>query len=501
MCETLSVSQYVLRYRMIDPEKVAIDEGENQISYHHLGLMVDNLSLQLRSRGVLVGDEVILLADDELLLLVGILSVSAVGGVSIVLRRSMLSPLLKSQLSELNPKFFLSDRNNIKLGSIAQIQLSRFNLTHPIGVDGFENPSSFDSVPLNSLFSLVIGSGSTGRPKIIATDNQQEISLLKSRANALNLSSADHVASMTHVEFTAARRNILSAFISGCTVKLYSKKDDSNIFKLICSDVTVLSVPVISLYALEKMYSGHGKIFPNLRVLSASGSVVGEDIRNKTDNHLTKNLHVIYGTNELGYLTIAKPENWRGMPGSIGRAIEGVEVQIVDANGVVVQACQPGLMRFRKKDMKVEYLNSQEFTSSDLRDGWFYPNDVGSMDEAGNIIFLGRADDMMIFNGINIYPAEIESCLLNMPGIQDAVALPVPHLVHQDVPVCAVVLQNGFSLDPSVILNWSRQMLGTVSPKHVFIVDNIPRDAQGKLMRPQLRELLISRGYLPISGV
>lgn len=498
MLEPCNVSQFVLRYREIEPEKIAIDEGDTKISYRQLGLMVDNLAFRLKEQGVLDGDEVLLMAENELLLLVALLSVSAVGGISTVLRRSMLSPLLKEHLSDLNPKFLLTDYEKIKLGAINKILLRRSDFFSDYYFDKSDISKLIHSGDHlnNAVFSFVIGSGSTGGSKIFAVTNRQEISHLNSRIKAFVFSLNDHVATVTHIEFTAARRNIFSALSHGCTVKLFPKNNESYLYKLICSDVSILSVPVITLHELEKMYAHNKKIFPNLRILSAGGSLVSEDLRTKVDNNLTKHLHIIYGTNELGFLTLAKPEDWRGKPGSIGKAIEGVEIEIVNKNDLCVEPGQPGLIRLRKNNMIEEYINSPELTQRYVRGGWFYPNDVGSIDKLGNVKFLGRADDMMIFNGINIYPAEIESCFFKMPGIKDVVALPVHHSIHQDVPVCAVVLQDGFSLDQSVILNWGRQMLGTVAPKHVFIVENIPRDAQGKLLRPQLRELLLSKNFL-----
>jgi acyl-coenzyme A synthetase/AMP-(fatty) acid ligase len=108
----------------------------------------------------------------------------------------------------------------------------------------------------------------------------------------------------------------------------------------------------------------------------------------------------------------------------------------------------------------------------------------------GIVRFLGRADDMMIFNGINVYPLEIERSMRELAGIQDVAALPLRHPVHQDVPVCAVVLDEGSALSKAQILEWGRSALGTVAPKYVFIIDKIPRDDQGKLLRPQLRKIL-----------
>jgi acyl-coenzyme A synthetase/AMP-(fatty) acid ligase len=245
---------------------------------------------------------------------------------------------------------------------------------------------------------------------------------------------------------------------------------------------------VILLNELVRKLGGQTGLFPDLRILVTGGSIITEELRHSTDQLLTKYLHVVYGTNELGFLTVAPPDDWRTYPGSIGRPIEGVEMEIVDAHGMPVTDGQPGLLRFRKQVMMSEYLNAPDLTRRSFRNGWFYPHDVGSMGADGVVRFIGRADDMMIFNGINVYPLEIERSMRELPGIKDVAALPLRHPVHQDVPVCAVVLQEGSVLDKAQILAWGRSALGAVSPKHVFILDQIPRDDSGKLLRPLLRK-------------
>ena len=165
-------------------------------------------------------------------------------------------------------------------------------------------------------------------------------------------------------------------------------------------------------------------------------------------------------------------------------------MEVVDTHEMPVATGQPGLLRFRKSEMMTEYLEAPDLTQRSFRDGWFYPHDVGSVGSDGIVRFLGRADDMMIFNGINVYPLEIERSLRELAGIHDVAALPLRHPLHQDVPVVAVVLEEGSALNEAQIMAWGRSALGTVAPRLVFIVDKIPRDEQGKLLRPQLRQTL-----------
>ena len=132
------------------------------------------------------------------------------------------------------------------------------------------------------------------------------------------------------------------------------------------------------------------------------------------------------------------------------------------------------------------YLNDPESTRSCLIDGWFFPGDLGKMTPDGQLIHCGRADQMMIFNGINIYPAEIEQCVTRHPAVTDAAAFPLSSPVHQDVPVCAVVLLEGSTITEEHLLAYLQQRLGFRSPRRLIRLKAIPRNEQGKVIRHEL---------------
>jgi len=99
----------------------------------------------------------------------------------------------------------------------------------------------------------------------------------------------------------------------------------------------------------------------------------------------------------------------------------------------------------------------------------------------------------MIMNGMNIYPAEIERVVSGHPAIRDAAAVPIKHTVHQDVPACAISLRAGTSVTPQEMLEYVRQRLGARGPRFIVILEEIPRDEQGKLCRPELYQQLARR--------
>ena len=132
------------------------------------------------------------------------------------------------------------------------------------------------------------------------------------------------------------------------------------------------------------------------------------------------------------------------------------------------------------------YLNDPESTGRSLIDGWFYPGDLGKMTPDGQLIHCGRGDQMMIFNGINIYPAEIEQCVTGHPAVTDATAFPLKSPVHQDIPVCAISLKQGSAITEQELLAYLNERLGFRSPKRLIALKKIPRNEQGKIIRHEL---------------
>ena len=145
------------------------------------------------------------------------------------------------------------------------------------------------------------------------------------------------------------------------------------------------------------------------------------------------------------------------------------------------------MFRVKGKGVIEEYLNDDEATQRSFKNGWFYPGDLGKITKDGQLIHLGRADHMMIFDGINIYPAEIEQVITSHPLVMDAAVMPLNSHVHQDIPVCAVVLRkDALEITEKELLDFTYSHLGNRSPHRVIKIEQIPRTVQGKLIRMQL---------------
>ena len=172
---------------------------------------------------------------------------------------------------------------------------------------------------------------------------------------------------------------------------------------------------------------------------------------------------------------------------NVGVAVDGVEISIVDESFRPVPAGAKGsiAIRFASRPLRVARLDVNKEWVSEVRHGYFMPGDIGYVSPNGNLIFECRADDLMIFDGINIDPREIESVLEAHPAIAEAAAFPVASVVHGAIPVAAVTLRMPVSGNPDLV-DYCRLRLGARAPRHVVVLASLPRNQFGKILKREL---------------
>jgi malonyl-CoA/methylmalonyl-CoA synthetase len=127
----------------------------------------------------------------------------------------------------------------------------------------------------------------------------------------------------------------------------------------------------------------------------------------------------------------------------------------------------------------------EEFTA----DGWFRTGDVGRIDERGYVTIVGRSKDLIISGGYNVYPAEIEGYINDMPGVAESAVIGVPHADFGEVGVAVVVARPGARLDPEELVGTLKSQLANFKiPKRCFVVPELPRNTMGKVQKNVLRE-------------
>jgi len=185
--------------------------------------------------------------------------------------------------------------------------------------------------------------------------------------------------------------------------------------------------------------------------------------------------------------------------GTCGYERTGMEVQIQDEQGRAVAPGETGEICVCGVAVFAGYYDNPEANRKAFRNGWFRTGDLGHMDAEGFVYITGRATDMYISGGSNVYPREIEEKLLTHGAIAEVAILGVPDRMWGEVGVAVCVLRPGVTLDEAGLIAWlqdkgSRYKL----PKRVFFWDEIPKSAYGKLAKKDIRAEMERRGLLPL---
>jgi fatty-acyl-CoA synthase len=208
-------------------------------------------------------------------------------------------------------------------------------------------------------------------------------------------------------------------------------------------------------------------------------------------DHFGDILFNFYGATETGLVTLAKPPDLHAAPGTIGRVVPGNDVRLLDPQGRDVPEGEVGELYVRSTMLVSGYHDDPESTRASMRDGFFSVGDLARRDHEGRYFLEGRARDMIISGGVNVYPAEVEAVLEQHRGIAEAAVVGVDDAEWGERVRAFVVRAPGAdaaSLDEDAVRAWCRERLaGPKRPRDVVFVDALPRNATGKVLKRELR--------------
>jgi acyl-CoA synthetase (AMP-forming)/AMP-acid ligase II len=223
-----------------------------------------------------------------------------------------------------------------------------------------------------------------------------------------------------------------------------------------------------------------GRLPPATRVLVAGGRVTAPTRRLLLER-VGDAVAITYSMQECGSIARVVERDPDAVTETVGVPHDGVALQLVDADGRPVPRGETGEVRVRVPGMASGYLDDDHATATKFRDGWFQPGDLATLSPDGALTVHGRADDVMVMNGIKIAPAEIERMFERHPAVKAVAAFPLPSEVHGQIPVAAVELADGATADERELEAYARDALGLRAPRRVRIVGALPATPQGKV--------------------
>ncbi len=199
-----------------------------------------------------------------------------------------------------------------------------------------------------------------------------------------------------------------------------------------------------------------------------------------------------YGMSETVMLTSNpyRREDGERRAGTVGRALPGVQLRVHDDKGQLCRSGEVGGIEVKGPNVFKGYWRMPEKTAEEFTpDLWFKTGDVGKIDDTGVVSIVGRSKDLVISGGYNVYPAEVEALLNEMPGVAESAVIGVPHADFGEAVVAVLVPKPGAALDGAALITALKDCIANFKvPKRVFIEPELPRNAMGKVQKNLLRE-------------
>ncbi|MCC6553476.1 MAG: AMP-binding protein [Polyangiaceae bacterium] len=227
----------------------------------------------------------------------------------------------------------------------------------------------------------------------------------------------------------------------------------------------------------------------SLRAIFSGGAPLQAALAIGAMNVLGDKLYNFYGSTETGLVTVAGPDDLRASPGTIGRAIPGAEIRLVDEQGREVEGGGVGELYARSSQLVDGYHNDPDATRQSMLDGFFSVGDLARRDRRGCYHIEGRKRDMIISGGVNVYPAEVEAALHDHPAVADAAVVGVPDQEWGERVRAFVVLRPGAAAtDDDLRAHCRARLAGPKVPRDYVLLDELPRNPTGKILKRELAQ-------------
>ena len=344
---------------------------------------------------------------------------------------------------------------------------------------------------------ILFTSGTTGVPKGVVMTHGRTLTVATDWVAMTGLSAGDvYLQVNPYFHMFGLKAGILASVASGATMLPEPVFDVDRVLARVAAEhVTVLPGPP-TLYQSILDHPGTARHdLATLRVAVTGAADIPVELIRRVHDELPFSLVVTgYGLTEGGTACATSAEDdAEAVATTVGRPRPGFEVRIVGEGGRDVETGEAAEVLLRGGSIMAGYLDDPDETAKVLSpDGWLRTGDLGALDDAGRLRIVGRVKDMFIVGGFNAYPAEIENALLRHPAVQQAAVIGVPDLRLGEVGMAFVVVSGEVSGDD--IIAWSRnEMANYKVPRVVEIVDALPLNATGKVMKETLREQAAGR--------
>ena len=347
----------------------------------------------------------------------------------------------------------------------------------------------------DSLSDILFTSGTTGRPKGAMLTHGASVHAYDAWSSVVGLRAGDrYLVVNPFFHAFGLKAGILASLIKGATIVPHAVFDVDTVMQRVADEhVSMLPGPP----TVYQSILDHPRVaefdLSSLRLaVTGAAPVSVELIRRMREELKFETVVTGYGLTEAtGIATMCRhDDDPETISKTAGRAIPGTEVRVVDDGNELVPTGEPGEVVIRGYNVMRGFVDDPEATAEAIdADGWLHTGDVGVLDDRGNLRITDRKKDMFIIGGFNAYPAEIENMISDHPAVSQVSIVGVPDDRMGEVGYAFIVLRPGQTLDADALIAWCRERMANYKvPRYVQVVDALPLNASGKVLKYELRD-------------
>ncbi|MGR9105625.1 MAG: long-chain-fatty-acid--CoA ligase [Gammaproteobacteria bacterium] len=500
-----------LRSVQRDGHQVAIRSETGPLTFASLERLSGRVAAFLADQGIRKGDRVALYSINCAEFAIAYLGILRAGA-TVVPLNVLLKPVeIQYILNDAGARALIYHATLEDSATILGTQVSTLGLSISLGaacpgtipweqVFACESPTPLvDFDPRHDLAVILYTSGTTGKPKGAMLSHGNLSANIWSVLQGLKWRPGEEVILLVLPMFHAfaATVGMLASLTHGCTFVPMAKFEPLQVLQKIAATSATIFLGVPSMYSLLlRVEDEKARLFQSIRYCISGGAALPVSVLQRFEAKFGTRIYEGDGPTECGPVTCVNPIDSESRPGTVGLPIPGVEMKIVDEQGNRVASGEVGEIAVRGPNVMQGYWHLPEATAEVMQDGWFLTGDLGTEDEDGYFSIVDRKKDLVIVNGMNVYPRIIEEVLYRLDGIAEAAVIGEAHPTHGEIPVAYVVIKADSSLEECTIRTWCREHLGGYQvPRKFYLVPDLPKNAAGKILKRQLsRKGEIERG-------
>ena len=490
-----TIEQAILRTAALFPDKAAVIDKNGSSSYRHVAEQMLRTARFLAEFGLERGDRILAECTQKVDYLVIGLACHYAHMVFVPIEMNSPAGRVQLILDTVDPSLYIYGKCTGDPGAFGVAAMSYEEIAERLTKieAGLPQENGFDE---NELSELLYTTGTTGTPKGIMISHGNNAAVAENIICATEMMPDNVELIPLPLSHSHGLRTAYANLMNGSTIILFDGVMDAKaIYNAIGEyGINTLDLSPSAAKILLKLTKGRlGDYADRIRAIELGTALLDEETKeNLKKTFPTSRLYNFYGSTEAGRCCCLNFNSEDDIPFCIGYPSKNARFIICDPDKEPIESSaeNPGLLAVAGSMNMLGYWKDEKTTAETIKDGYIYTSDLAYIDGKKRIFVLGRADDVINYKGIKLAPEEIEIPAMSFGGIADCAAIAVADRLCGQVPKLFIQLNDGVSIDTNALIAFLKEHLDDArTPKYVEIIDKIPRTANGKLLRKQLRGL------------